>query len=802
VRPTNAKNNIATYARPLISSALIAGGLMQLVAPVLAQSLPEANSSISNTATASYEDPNTPNVPISTVSNTVTVKVAKIAGILVTEVGFTQPNTTDAFKPGQTVYSNFEVRNTGNDGVRFKVPKLADVSSNVTFTKVQYLDLDGEWKDADNTDSPIIAVGGILKVRIVSTINANAVAGDDIVSTLGNTSTPGLVNAQRGVGTETIDGKDIYTVDVADAGPSVKLGGVAANGIREASATQKVKVNAVKQAFAIVSLTNETPVPVTTNNGTPPVVTVTDKDNIKYNISVTVPTTDPNGTGKVATDLAPTAIQLATNKPAATVNRVIISNPLPTDATLTSFPTAPTGWTPVYATTSVGTPTVWSTVPPIDLATVKQVGFIYEPTPTLPDSDPAPTGTPLPAQVAPYTGFAVTLTTPRLGALTNAVSITGTTPGETDPTKLVVATATNLVTTVRAATISEIYNGPDSKPQATGPNNNNNLDFTNKSMQLLAGDAVRDANGKLIRTVTSSVVTFNNTIENNTNVAGDVYVLPTPPATLTDLPTGTIVKIKNINGSDTRSYEYNGTVFNPITGEENLKPLKLAIAGNGLVSYAVDVTLPVGQEQLKGYPVPVTAFAGPTAPTDATTIPVGAVKNTTIDRVYTGYIDLIKEARLLSVITDQDNTTIPYVKGDAALLLKAVPGKFIQYRIRAVNVSEDTSGGSVDSKVLSATKVKMLEDGLTLPNNWGTTTSHAPNSAKTRLGSLLLPSGTIQYNLGAKDNTDATVSRYDVNLGTNLIAPQKEGSFSFVRQVNDSGIVTPASAPAVTVDIF
>jgi hypothetical protein len=780
------------YSRSLVATLLMSGGLLNAVAPVMAQTvpLPAANSEISNTATATYTDPaDTTNTPISTVSNTVSVTVAKIAGIVVKEVGFTQPNAADAFKPGETVYSNFEVTNTGNDGVQFKIPKLADVSTNVTFTKVQYnagtvaAPIWTDVTDVAGTTSPTIAVGGKLQVRIVATINANAVAGDDIVTTLGNTSTPGLVNAERGVGTESIDGRDVYTVDVLTAGTNVALGGTAKNGIRESSATQKVNVNAVKQAFASVTVTNETPVVV---NAT--------QDTVKYNLSVLVPTTNPTGNGAVATDLAPTAIKLATNAGATTpadVNRVIVSDPLTTGTVLTSTPVvAPPGWTPVYAITSpvVGTPTVWSTVAPANLADVKQVGFIYEPgTATAPASTPVATGTSLPATNTPYSGFSVTVTTPTLGTQApNVVSIDGTTPtatGTPDPTKPVVATGTDTVTTTRAAVISSLYNGPVNKPLATGPGNSIETDFTNKSMALVAADAVRDAAGNLIPTVTSAVVTFNNTVENNTNVAGDVYLLPTVPATAGDLPNGTIVKIKNINGIDTRSYTYNNSAFTPIAAELALTPLKLAIGANGLVSYSVDVTLPAGQAQLKGYPVPVTAFAGATAPTTAMGIPADATKNITIDRVYTGYIDLIKEARLLDAITDQSDTTIQYVSGTAAKALQAVPGKFIQYRIRAKNIV-DAAAGSVDSPALSATNVKVKEDGLVAPNSWGNTTSHAPDSAKTFLGTSPLPASTVIYSGGGTTNSDATVSIYDANLGAAVIAPGQEGSFTFVRKVN------------------
>jgi hypothetical protein len=799
------------YSRSLVATLLMSGSLLNSVAPVFAQTvpLPAADSSISNTANATYEDPNVPNTPISTVSNTVVVKVAKVAGILVEKVDFTQPVGVAGFQPNQTVYSNFDVTNTGNDGVKFKVPNLADVSSNVTFNKVEYFN-GTNWvpvTDANGSDSQTIAVGAKLKVRIVLTINGNAAANQDIVATLGNTSTPGLVNAERGVGTESINGKDIYTVDVTTAGAGVILGGTATNGVREASATQTIKVNAVKQAFAVIDVTNETPQPIVLQNGT-----ITPKDTVKYNISVTVPTSDPTNSGKQPTDLAPTSISLATNDTAATpttVNRVIISDPIPAGSTLTSLPTTPAtglpaGWTPVYEI--AGTPNVWTTVAPGNLTTITKVGFIYEPTaPTTAGSTPAATGTSLPTSTTPYSGFSITLTTTNVGAQApNVVSIDGTTPtalGAPDPTKPVNATDTITVTTTRAATISAIYNGPVDKPLATGPGNDNNKDFSNKSMQLLAADAFRYtatdtipvgyAVGDLKPTVSSNLVTFSNTINNSTNVAGDVYVVPTAPAVMTDLPDNTEITVKNINGSDTRTYTYSSItgvgVFTATNVGTNTTPLKLAIGANNNVSYAVDVKLPAGLKQLTGYPVPLTAFAAPTVvPSSTTNIPTDAVKNITIDKVYTGYINLIKEARLLDVITAKDDTTIPYVSGTAATALKAVPGKFIQYRIKAVNVSEDASGGSVDSKLLSATNVKMQEDGLALPNSWGNTTSHAITSAETYVGNALQNASTVTFSDKGvtKNNTDTDVSRYDVNLGTAVILPQQEASFIFVRQVN------------------
>ena len=80
--------------RSLVASALIANGIFQFVAPVLAQAT-SAGGEIKNSATATYEDPNNPNTPINTTSNEVVVQVAEVAGITVTTAGTTPINDAD-----------------------------------------------------------------------------------------------------------------------------------------------------------------------------------------------------------------------------------------------------------------------------------------------------------------------------------------------------------------------------------------------------------------------------------------------------------------------------------------------------------------------------------------------------------------------------------------------------------------------------------------------------------------------------------------------------------------------------------
>jgi hypothetical protein len=300
------------YSRSLVATLLMSSGIINSVAPVFAD-VPRASTSIENTATASYDDGN--GSTVNTSSNTVKITVAKVAGIVVTPTGFDDITTANAFKPGNDVYATFDVTNTGNDGVKFQVPKLATVSTaTVTFTEVQYFDTSlttPAWTTVTattGTPSQTIAVDGTLKVRVKVKINSNAIKGADITVKLGKTVTPatvttGVAHIERGVGAgEDVVDNDIYTVDVSTVdGTVVKLTGAAANGIRETSAVQTIKVEAIKQAFPSVTLTN----------GTPVVVTAT-TDTIPYTVGVSVATSDPTGSGKEAVDLQPTVIKLVT----------------------------------------------------------------------------------------------------------------------------------------------------------------------------------------------------------------------------------------------------------------------------------------------------------------------------------------------------------------------------------------------------------------------------------------------------------------------------------------------------------
>ncbi len=807
MRPVN-KNLSISYLRPFLATAMIASGLAQLAAPIYAAGV-AAGATISNTATASYEDPNAPGVPLNTISNTVNIKVEKVAAIFVTDEGSTDLTNAGQYKPGDIVNFDFKITNKGNSAVQFSIPGEAAVSTAGDFQRVEYFDTaTNAWVAVQNGSSAIpstvVPVDGFIKARVVVQVRATAAPGDALTVELGKTAqTPApsnpVSNVSRTTAPEAANTGDVYTVDITNGttiDPSTGQpvpAGPAINGVRESAAIQQVTVQAVKKAFVDLNMTGSAPVADPANP------TDLTKDKITYDLNVKVspsaPTTGPDA-NKNPSDLGATPVNIS----GTPENHVLISDPVPANTTPTSL-TAPAGWTPVFSTSAPGTPAdqvVWTKVTPttpLPTTGVTFVGFIKN------DDQP------LPMSATPYTGFQVVVQTTGASptattTITNVADVYGTTPlpsGLADPTNpvhdqtgtptadtvgTVAVPAVPVVTTLNPPTGTlSIFNGPLTKPEAIGPDGSQNTDFTNKSAEIKTTDAVRDAAG-VLTSITPTTVPFTNTVENK-GTTTDIYLLPTAPAVKTDLANGTVVKLSYSNQDRTYVYDSGTGTYSLIAADAAKLPLVIpAVAKDASVAYGVSVTLPAGTPQLKGYSVPVTAFADTTVPTAGmTTVPTTATvsKNTTIDTVYTGFIDLYKEARILNSATDasMSDTAKPFSSG--TLATKPLPGQFIQYRINYKNISTDNGGSGQGNVLLNAGKLNIVEDGNAAPNTWGAVTTHSPNSAfDSKDGKLIFNNGTLT-------NADVTVSKYavDMNAATPpvILAPQNTGSFTFLRQV-------------------
>ena len=344
-----------------------------------------------------------------------------------------------------------------------------------------------------------------------------------------------------------------------------------------------------------------------------------------------------------------------------------------------------------------------------------------------------------------------------------------------------------------------LINGPFNTPAAVGPTNNND-DFTNKS-SLVPLD--KSAPGS---TFDPSPVGFSNTVRNDGNVTNSISLLPTATinGTAIDIPTGTVVTITQTTTGDSRSYYWNGSSFLFGTTNANAVAITLAsqyltipnVAIGATVSYGVEVNLPdltqLSTDIGRGFPIPVTAFI------DDATPGLGAVsteaRNTTIDRVYTGYLKLLKESSILKatgpdIVAGQDVFSVTPKNPR--------PGNVIQYRITYSNISEPLTGtGNI---ILFADKVVITEDGVTAPNNWGKNndptfdllidTSNVVGSAKDSLpasSSITFFNGEPATN-PAGDQTGTTtttdITKY-VNTITVPVAPGISRTFTFQRKVN------------------
>jgi hypothetical protein len=777
------------YRSALLASTMLLSGVLQVLPAWAAGTA--AGTTISNTAQATYSDnAGVPQPP--TVSNTVTVTVAEVAGIVITGAGITPATAGAAITPGSTIYYDYVLTNTGNDLTRFTIPNLARVTSGPgSIAGNLQIDVDGDGAyEITITNGSFTTLGilpsGTVKVRVPILVNGAATSGQQIIVQLGNT--PGDTQNQERTAANN-DPQDIFTADGVD-GTLGETTGAPINGIREASASQTATVGSVPQAFAAI-LKNSS----YSNNGTPTLFT---DDEVTYGLSLRVDNVAPNGsTGFTTAPLAGTPILVN----GITVPRILVSDAIPLNTTLTGTPVALTGWSTVYTADPLSTSPIaaqWSTSP---ISGVTRVGFI--------NTGPIAAGTTL-------TGFSFKVVTSGLtagGSVRNLAQIFGSTPGATglvydesgdqnpsnfsdgpnsipEPynpgTNTGIGSAANGTDStgsntgvgpggednvVNTGAPSTLVNGPVAAPAAIGPTSNND-DFSNKAAQV-PGTPLPTA------LVDPNAVGFTNTLQNagTAPLTDPVSLVPTPPTTPTDLPAGTLVTISY--GAQSATYTYNGTGFNLTTGSAISIPAS-ALPPGGTANYGVSVDLPANTIQYKAYPVPITAFVDSGTPG----LDGGDVQNTTLDRVYVGFMTLTKTARVFAA----DGSTILVPVG-TALTGNIPPGSIIEYVVTYKNISE-AQAGSANNAVLNAKDIVVTEDGTgtaTAGNNWASNTSNVLGSAQDSSGGVItFFSGATGATPSADQtgNTAATdVTKY-VDTVTGPIGPGVSKTFTFRRRIN------------------
>ncbi|ALB41862.1 hypothetical protein AA650_16635 [Anabaena sp. WA102] len=839
--------------RSLIATAFIANGFFPFVAPALADGT-KAGQVISNTATATYEDPNKPGTTINATSNTVTVTVAEVAGITVTNTGVPTDNTpADEIKVGDILTYTFTIKNVGNDPTTFRIPNLATTTGpGVVDGNLKYSTDGTSYTEIISsqviTDS--ISVGGTILVQVPVKVQAGANTGDIITVQLGDT--PG--NAQNVLRVN--NGGDVYTVDNTAPLPANEIDGAPINGTREASAKQQSVIGSLTKNLALATLLKTR----TDYSKGSPLDTLDDitDDKITYGLSLRVESNDVTGLGITPNPLAGYSMTVIGLNNDAPGNYILVSDVIPAGTVLAEAPTAPAGWTAVYSTLAANTvkPTdaavAWNKTAPGDITTVKRVGFVKDTTTT----SSIPVGTTV-SGFSIKLGVATGATSPL--RISNIAQVVGQTPGglpvydesgDQNPSnyngvlgnmKPGVASTDGILPTdvaaviggisdgvaddpatqgvdasndntgvgdggednvfvITAITAASVLNGPLNAPSAIGPDGTTATDFTNKSSFIPAGTSPGSK-------IDPQAVAFSNTVQNNGTTAGNVTLEPTVPANKLDLPTGTTVTI-TYNGlsavytySQTGSGSFATTAATPVT-IPNVTP-------GASVGYGVEVNLPAGTKLSTdtltdytddtewGYPVPITAT-------------LGSATNVTIDRVYTGFLQLVKFSRILqgtsdqAVGTGQDNfeSTPKYANAGVEIDPNStvndvprtpLPGNIIEYQIRYKNISDLQAG--VGNVTLKAGNIVITEDGALSAaandgkNNWAIdndSDSIIDTSNVTNPQASDSNSGTIQFfpSVNQSGTTAATdVTKY-VNTVNQIINPQGSGRFTFQRKVN------------------
>lgn len=162
----------------------------------------------------------------------------------------------------------------------------------------------------------------------------------------------------------------------------------------------------------------------------------------------------------------------------------------------------------------------------------------------------------------------------------------------------------------------------------------------------------------------------------------------------------------------TTVYTYNGTAWTT-TGSPVVIP---GLAANASVAYTVAVQLPAATHlstdtgYSSGYPVPVLAFVDSNG---NGTFDAGEPGNRTIDRLYTGFLQVTKRAQIVAA----DGTTViqPYSAGPSSANIQ--PGRFIDYQITYTNISSAAGSGSGDA-LLTASGAVITGGGTAGGNNW------------------------------------------------------------------------------------
>lgn len=559
---------------------------------------------------------------------------------------------------------------------------------------------------------------------------------------------------------------------------------------------------------------------------------------------------DVTGSGISPAPLAGTDINVG----GSISKRILVSNAIPDGTTLTAAPSAPAGWTAVYTTdplaggtAKVANDATWSTIFTPG-ANYTRVGFVSNTGVIVSAGLSSPVFT-FSVTTSTYTS-GITYTVDSIAQAFGSTSggtptvvvydesgdqtpnnYDSTVPLSTSTSTLSVAVTTGTANGVASATYgidnsnsntgtglygeinryiytytpptpNSLLNGPQGAPTAQGPDGSsvlsNNFDFTNKSSAV--------GNQPPGSSFDPDKVGFFNTVQNTGTSTANISLLP-ELLTTGALPVNTIVRIHTGTGqSATYIATSNGFAFVANSGVgtsggvaiSETNPVMLEnVAPNATAEYQVEVNLLPAttlstDSPYKGFPVVINAFIGNVV-VNSGNVSVGTstASNKTIDRIYTGFIRLVKESRILKglgpdvAIADLNFSTSG--KNPA-------PGNIIEYKITYTNISEPQVGSG--NGILKASNLTITEDGTTGGNTWGKDSDNNGTIDTSNVVSSTVnvgATGTVERFKGATVKTttsdqsgttaDDDVTKY-VDTITTVVEPATSGSFSFQRKLN------------------